>query len=143
MTNLVVNKLSEFLSKIIINYSTDQLTVSLLKGEVHLRDFEVDVNVVNIYVEYYIPFLHVTKVSVSDVKLSLPDVFHISSKPSVVEIGHIDIECTQRDFTAKSAAETLGDDFPLASTQAYDEKELNTHALTHTNTISLMTVNMD
>ena len=125
MSNLVVNKLSEFLSKVIKNYTKEHLNVSLLKGEIYLKDFEVDVNVINIYVEHYVPFLHVTKASVSDVKLSLPDVFHLSTKPTVIQIGHVEIECDQRDFRKPSAKELVDDDFFLtASVQTGDDKEL-------------------
>lgn len=128
MSNIVVNKLSEFLSKIIKDYSKESLNVSLLKGEIYLKDFEVNVNVINIYVEHYVPFLNITKASVSDVKLCLPDVFHLSSKPTVIQIGHVEVECIQRDFSKPSAKEIVGDDdFFLTpdQTQAQtDDKEL-------------------
>ena len=128
MSNIVVNKLSEFLSKIIKDYSKEQLNVSLLKGEIYLKDFEVNVNVINIYVEHYVPFLNVTKASVSDVKVCLPDVFHLSSKPTVIQIGHIEVECIQRDFTKPSAREIVGDDdfflTPDQTSQQTDDKEL-------------------
>ena len=124
MSNLVVNKLSEFLSKIIKNYNTEQLNVSLLKGEIYLKDFEVDVNVINIYVEHYVPFLNITKATVSDVKLKLPDVFHLSSKPTVIQIGHVEIECHQRDFSKPSAKDLIDDDFFLTASNAPDDSEL-------------------
>lgn len=126
MSNLVVNKLSEFLSKVIKNYTKEHLNVSLLKGEIFLKDFEVDVNVINVYVEFYVPFLKITKASVSDVKLSLPDVFHLSAKPTVIQIGSVSIECQQRDFSKPSARELLGDDDFLltASASSPDDNEL-------------------
>eukprot|EP01084_Bolivina_argentea_P006861 12959_1 len=124
MSNLVVNKLSEFLSKVIKDYTKEHLNVSLLKGEIYLKDFEVDVNVINIYVEHYVPFLHVTKATVSDVKLSLPDVFHLSSKATLIEIGHVEIECHQRDFTKPPATELVEDDeWFLAPSANPDEKD--------------------
>eukprot|EP01084_Bolivina_argentea_P294087 505936_1 len=124
MSNLVVNKLSEFLSKIILNYSKDVLNVSLLKGEIDLKDFEVDVNVINIYVEHYIPFVHITKASISDVKLALPDVFHLSTKPTIIEIGHVEIECVQRDFSKPAAITLVEDaDFFLTASSTPDDKD--------------------
>eukprot|EP00485_Elphidium_margaritaceum_P001967 CAMPEP_0202698140 /NCGR_PEP_ID=MMETSP1385-20130828/11417_1 /ASSEMBLY_ACC=CAM_ASM_000861 /TAXON_ID=933848 /ORGANISM="Elphidium margaritaceum" /LENGTH=1549 /DNA_ID=CAMNT_0049354771 /DNA_START=775 /DNA_END=5424 /DNA_ORIENTATION=- len=125
MSNLLVNKLSEFLSKVIKDYSKEQLNVSLLKGQIHLKDFEVDVNVINIYVEHYLGFLHINKLSVSDVRLSLPDVFHLSTKPTVISIGHIDIDCGQRDYTQPTAREIVGDDdfFLTASAPSTEDKD--------------------
>ena len=130
MANLVVNKLSEFLSKIIKNYSKEQLDVKLLKGEIELRDFEVDVNVINIYVEHYVPFLNITKAKVSDVKVGLPDLFHITGKPTIITIGHVEVECIQRDFSKPSAKELVDDKegfflTPDASQPETDDKELN------------------
>ena len=122
MSNLVVNKLSEFLSKVIKDYTKEHLNVSLLKGEIFLKDFEVDVNVINVYVEFYVPFLYITKASVSDVKLSLPDVFHLSAKPTVIQIGSVSIECQQRDFSKPSARDLLGDDDFLLTASADDNE---------------------
>ena len=94
--------------------------------KINLKDFEVDVNVVNVYVEHYCPFLNVSKISVSDVKLSLPDVFHLSTKPTIIQIGHIDIECHQRDFGKPSAKELVGDtDFFLTASNEPTEKEFS------------------
>ena len=118
MANLVVNYLSVWLSKIIKNYSSDQLNVSLLKGEVNLRDFEVDVNVINVYSEAYVPFLRITKLKVSDVGIKLPTLLGLKNKPTLVTIGHIDIECIQRDFSQPSAMELVGKDWLDMTQQA-------------------------
>ncbi|ETO13772.1 hypothetical protein RFI_16171 [Reticulomyxa filosa] len=137
MSNIVVEKLSGFLSKVIKNYSKKQLDVSLIKGSVQLKDFgkdfwkkssvgqtEIDVNVVNIYMESYVPFLEVTKLKVSDVTVQLPNYVAIKKNATVVKIGQIEMECIQRDFSKPkpSGAETSINDLSFASGPSQQEE---------------------
>ena len=107
MSNLIAAYLSQWLSKVIKNYTCDQLNVSLKKGKVNLEDFEVDVNVVNIYLQKYIPFLKISKIAVSNALLELPSYLQIKKQPIIVRIGDVDVELTQHDFTQPSAIEVV------------------------------------